>query len=311
VKPLVSLVIPMMNEAEGVDLLFAALMPVLESQPYTFEIVVVNDGSQDATLEKLKALQQRLTNLVVVDLSRNFGKEAALVAGFANTKGEAVITLDADLQDSPHLIGEMLVKWQEGYEVVSVVRKHRKEDTWLHRLNVGLFYRLINMVSEVKITPNIRDYRLMCREAVDAFVSLPERSRFNKGLFAWLGFKEYQISQELQDRAAGKTKWNFKKLLGLAINGVVSFSSAPLRIWCYVGFGTAFFAFIYGVWIVVSTLIFGVKTQGYPSMLAVILLFSGLNMLSVGILGEYIARIFNETKQRPLYLIRKIYRSQD
>lgn len=309
-KTLISLVIPMMNEAEGIDLLFKTLNPVLNSLPYDFEIVVVNDGSQDNTIDKLLFLQKTLSSLVIVDLSRNFGKEAALVAGFANTTGQAVITLDADLQDSPYLIAEMLQKWQEGYEVVSVVRKHRLEDTWLHRLNVSLFYRSINFMSETKITPNIRDYRLMCREAVNAFLNLPERSRFNKGLFAWIGFKEYQIFQELGDRAAGKSKWNFKKLLGLAVNGIVSFSSTPLRIWCYVGFITALFAFLYGIWTIISTLLFGVKTHGYASMLTIILFFSGLNMLSVGILGEYIARIFNETKQRPLYLVRKIYRRE-
>lgn len=306
--PCVSIVIPMMNEAEGIDLLFQTLLPILTSLSYQFEIVVVNDGSTDATLEKLRAWQTDLKNLVIVDLSRNFGKEAALVAGFTNTTGEAVITLDADLQDSPHLITEMLQKWQEGYEIVSVVRKHRIDDTWLHRINVGVFYRVINAISEVKITPNIRDYRLMCREAVNAFINLPERSRFNKGLFAWLGFKEAQIYQELQDRAAGKSKWNFRKLLGLAVSGIVSFSSAPLRIWCYVGFITAFFAFLYGIFIIIQTLLFGAHTPGYASLITIILFFSGLNMLSVGILGEYIARIFTETKQRPLYLVRKVYR---
>ncbi len=308
-KPKISIVIPMMNEAEGIHYLFATLIPILQNLPYTFEIVVVNDGSTDSTLQKLQDLQKNLPNLIVVDLSRNFGKEAALVAGFKNTTGDAAITLDADLQDSPHLIGEMIQKWQEGYEIVSVVRKHRSEDTFLHRMNVKLFYKTINMMSDTKITPNIRDYRLMCREAVDAFVNLPERSRFNKGLFAWLGFKEYQIFQELGDRAAGTSKWNFRKLLGLAVNGIISFSSAPLRIWCYIGFLTAFCAFIYGLFIIIRTLVFGVQVHGYASLVVFILFFSGLNMLSVGILGEYIARIFNETKQRPLYLIRKIYRA--
>lgn len=305
---LVSIVIPMMNEAEGIDLLFNTLLPILNPLSYEFEIVIINDGSTDTTLEKLIAYQKTLKNMVIVDLSRNFGKEAALVAGFAHAQGDAVITLDADLQDSPHLITQMLEKWQEGYEIVSVVRKHRVEDTWLHRLNVGLFYRIINSISDVKITPNIRDYRLMCRSAVNAFINLPERSRFNKGLFAWLGFKEYQLHQELQNRAAGKSKWNFRKLMGLAINGIVSFSSAPLRIWCYVGFITAFFAFMYGAFTIIKTLLFGIHTPGYASIITIVLFFSGLNMLSVGILGEYIARIFTETKQRPLYLVRAVYR---
>jgi glycosyltransferase involved in cell wall biosynthesis len=304
---MISVVIPMKDEAGGIDALFSVLLPIMDALKRPYEIVVVNDGSRDETLAKLLAYQGKIKQLVILDLSRNFGKEAALTAGFAHAKGDAVITLDADLQDSPELISEMVQKWEEGYEVVTVVRKHRQEDTWLHRQNVKLFYKIINVISEIKITPNVRDYRLMCRQAVDAFVSLPERSRFNKGLFAWLGFKEFQIEQELKERYHGKSKWRFRKLLAFALDGITSFSSAPLKIWSYVGFFTALLAFLYGVFEIVKTLVFGIITPGYPSTLVVILFFSGLNMLSIGMLGEYIARVYIETKQRPLYIVRKKY----
>jgi glycosyltransferase involved in cell wall biosynthesis len=303
----VSIVVPMMNEEASLDVFFSTLLPVLAKLPVPFEIVIVNDGSRDSTLEKLIAYQTTLSNLVVVDLSRNFGKEAALTAGFAHAVGEAVIVLDADLQDPPELILQMFKKWQEGYEVVAVVRADRAGDGFWHRTHVGLFYRIMNMMSNTKIKPNVRDYRLMCRAAVDAFLSLRERARFNKGLFAWLGFREFYIYQELQDRVAGETKWNFKKLFGFAIDGITSFSTAPLRIWTYFGVLTALCAFLFGVFIIVKTLIFGVITPGWTSTVAIILFFSGLNMLSIGILGEYVGRVFLETKQRPLFIVRKVY----
>lgn len=309
--PDLSVVIPMMNEAPALDRLFNRLMPVLSGLPCSYEIVIVNDGSRDDTLTKLIALQKKHPMLVVVDLSRNFGKEAALTAGFSEAKGEAVIVLDADLQDPPELILQMVQKWKEGFEIVSIVRQDRHDDRFFHRLFVSFFYRMINKMSETQITPNVRDYRLMCRAAVDAFLSLKERARFNKGLFAWLGFKECHIYQELQSRVAGETKWSFKKLFRFAIDGITSFSTAPLRIWTYVGFLTASFAFLYGLFIIVKTLLFGIEMPGYASIAVIVLFFSGLNMLSIGILGEYIGRIFLETKQRPLFIIRKVYAGAD
>ncbi len=305
--PEISIVVPMMNEEDSLDSFFARLLPVLAQLTQTYEIVIVNDGSRDATLEKLTAHQKNIPQLVVVDLSRNFGKEAALTAGFSEARGEAVIVLDADLQDPPELILQMVEKWQAGYEVVAVVRKDRSGDRFFHRANVGFFYKFINMMSDTKIKPNVRDYRLMCRAAVDAFLSLKERTRFNKGLFAWLGFREYYIYQELHDRVAGSTKWNFRKLFSFAIDGITSFSTTPLRIWTYIGFATACFAFLLGLFMIVKTLLFGVITPGWTSTMVVILFFSGLNMLSVGILGEYVGRVFIETKQRPLFIIRKVY----
>ena len=307
VQPTLSIVVPMMNEEDSLDSFFSRLLPVLSQLTQSYEIVIVNDGSRDTTLEKLTQYQKTLSNLVVVDLSRNFGKEAALTAGFSEARGDAVIVLDADLQDPPELILQMVEKWQQGYEVVAVVRKDRSGDRFMHRTNVGFFYKFINMLSDTQIKPNVRDYRLMCRTAVDAFLSLKERTRFNKGLFAWLGFREYYIYHELHDRVAGSTKWNFKKLFRFAIDGITSFSSAPLRIWTYIGFATAFFAFLLGLFMLIKTLLYGVITPGWTSTIVVILFFSGLNMLSVGILGEYVGRVFIETKQRPIFIIRKVY----
>ncbi|MCX7122190.1 MAG: glycosyltransferase family 2 protein [Gammaproteobacteria bacterium] len=306
-QPALSIVVPMMNEEDSLDSFFARILPVLDQLTLTHELIIVNDGSRDATLEKLTAYQKKYKNLIIVDLSRNFGKEAALTAGFSEARGEAVIVLDADLQDPPELILQMVVKWQEGYEVVAVVRKDRSGDHFLHRSNVRFFYKFINMMSDTQIKPNVRDYRLMCRSAVNAFLSLKERTRFNKGLFAWLGFREYYIYQELHDRVAGSTKWDFKKLLSFAIDGITSFSTTPLRIWTYIGFSTAFLAFLLGLFMIIKTLLFGVITPGWTSTIVVILFFSGLNMLSVGILGEYVGRVFIETKQRPIFIIRKVY----
>ncbi len=300
----------MMNEEGSIPVLFKALTPVLAKLSLPYELIIVNDGSSDQTLNKLLEHQKTSPQLSIIDLSRNFGKEAALTCGLAHATGDAVINLDADLQDSPELILTMIQKWQEGYEMVTVVRQDRKEDTLMHRLFVTLFYRFINKMSEVKIPPNVRDYRLMSRACLNAYLELKERTRFNKGLFAWIGFREYQILQPLNERAVGSSKWSFKKLFKFAIDGITSFGSTPLRIWSYIGLTTALFAFIYGIYITIKTLIFGNPTPGYTSMLAVILFFSGLNMLSVGIMGEYIARIFIETKARPLYVIRNIHRAE-
>lgn len=306
---LISIVIPMFNEASGLHLFFERLKPIRAGLNVPSELVVVNDGSTDDTLSGLITLQKSIPQMRVIDLSRNFGKEAALSCGLAHAKGDAIINLDADLQDSPELITEMIQKWQEGYDMVTVVREDRKNDSWLHRLWVKSFYTLINKISDVKITPNVRDYRLMSRACLNAYLELKERSRFNKGLFAWIGFKEYQIKQPLAERAMGKSKWRFTKLFAFALDGITSLSSAPLRIWSYIGFFTAFLAFLYGIFTVVKTLVFGIHTPGYASILTFILFFSGLNMLSVGILGEYIARVFTEVKGRPLYIVRNVYES--
>lgn len=304
---LLSIVVPMFNEAEGLNLLFDRLQSVRAHLGIDSELVIVDDGSTDNTLENLIILQKRTPKLRIIELSRNFGKESALACGLAHAKGNAVINLDADLQDSPEIILEMLDRWQEGYDMVSVVRHDRSADSWLHRSLVKVFYRLLNKISEIKITPNIRDYRLMSRAALNAYLELKECNRFNKGLFAWIGFKEYRIAQPFAERAAGKSKWHFTRLFTFALDGIISLSSTPLRIWSYFGFSTALLAFIYGLFIIVKTLIFGIQTRGYASIITIVLFFSGLNMLSVGILGEYIARIFNESKNRPLYIIRHIH----
>jgi polyisoprenyl-phosphate glycosyltransferase len=306
-KKLLSIVIPMFNEADGMNILFERIELIRKMLPLVSELIIVNDGSTDSTETDLLSAQKRIFNLRIIELSRNFGKEAALACGLEHAKGEAVINLDADLQDSPEIIIEMVSKWQEGFDIVSVVRESRKEDSCIYRFFVKCFYGIFNKISEIKITPNIRDFRLMSRSALNAYLELKERNRFNKGLFAWIGFKEYKIIQPFYKRAAGASKWHFIKLFNFALDGITSLSSAPLRIWSYVGFFTASLAFIYGIFIVIKTLIFGIDSPGYASIISIILFFSGLNMLSIGVLGEYMARIFNETKQRPLYIVRQIH----
>lgn len=309
-NPLISIVVPMFNEAQGLEFFFEKLQAIRAKLNLPSELIVVNDGSTDTTLTHLLALGSQIANLRVIELSRNFGKEAALTCGLEHAKGAAIINLDADLQDNPELILDMIAKWQEGFDIVTIVRESRDEDAWLYKFMVKSFYYLFNKMSEIKITPHIRDFRLMSRIALNAYLGLKEHNRFNKGLFAWIGFKEYQIMQPYSERVAGASKWRFTKLLAFALDGITSLSSTPLRIWSYVGFFIAACAFIYGLFIIIKTLLFGIDTPGYASIITVILFFCGLNMLSIGVLGEYIARIFNETKQRPLYIIRHIHEQQ-
>lgn len=303
----VSLVCPMHNEEEVLPLFFETVVPLLEACTQSYELIVVNDGSTDQTLALLVALQQHQSGLRVVDLSRSFGKEAALTAGLAHACGQAVIMIDADLQDPPELIPEMVKQWHEGYDVVTHVRSNRDGDGFVKRTTANLFYALINKISDIAITPNAGDYRLLSRQALDAFLNLNERTRFNKGLFQWLGFDEKQLHEARANRASGQSKWNYRKLFSLAIDGVTSFSSLPLKIWSWLGFTLAVGALFYGLVIVVRTLVYGVDQPGYASMMAVILFFNGVTLIGIGILGEYVSRIFIESKQRPLYVVRKVY----
>ncbi len=302
-----SVVCPMANEEDMLTIFFDRVRPLIESCSDAWEIVVVNDGSTDQTLAQLIKLRGSMPQLRIVDLSRNFGKEAALTAGLAHAQGEAVIMIDADLQDPPELIPEMVACWREGYDVVTHVRSNRDSDSVLKRTTAGAFYSIINKISDTEITPNAGDYRLLARGALEAFLSLEERTRFNKGLFEWLGFREKQLLRARADRAEGHTKWNYRKLYSFAIDGITSFSSLPLKIWSWLGFGLALGALLYGVVIVVRTMVFGVDQPGYASMMTVILFFNGVTLIGIGIMGEYLARIFIETKRRPLYIVRKVY----
>lgn len=304
---MISIIIPMKNEAEGLGLLFSNLMPVLEGCQHTFEIIAVNDGSTDDTLPRLLEFQKTIPRLRIMDLSRNFGKEAALTAGMAAAQGVAAIPIDADLQDPTELIPQMIAKWEEGYEMVIAAHNDRSQDSFLKRLFSQNFYRIFNLFSNIHLIPNAGDFRLFDRKIINAFLSLPERTRFNKGLFAWLGFRWCIIPHVRPERAAGQSKWNYKKLFQFAVDGITSFSAVPLKMFGYIGFLTATCALLYGLFVIINTLLHGNPVPGYPSLIALILFFGGLNMIGIGILGEYVSRIFIETKQRPLYVIRDFY----
>lgn len=302
--PTLSLVVPMRNEEEGLAVFFDRVRGVLRKMEVDWEIVCVNDGSTDATWDRLQEFREADERIRLIDLSRNFGKENALSAGLDYVNGDAVVPLDADLQDPPELIPEMLDKWLEGYDVVLAVRSDRSSDSPAKRWTSRAFYRVFSLVSSVNMTENAGDFRLMDRRVVQALRQMPERNRFMKGMFAWLGFRQAKVYFTRPVRAQGDSKWSFWRLWNLALDGVFSFSTVPLRIWSYIGVTLSFFAMIYLLQVVVKTLLYGADLPGYPSMIAVILFFNGVILLGFGIMGEYLARIFIEVKQRPVYLVR-------
>lgn len=302
-----SIVIPMFNEAAGLTALFdrlrQALMPVAEN----YEIVCINDGSTDSTLADLLRQRETDTRVVVIDLARNFGKELALTAGLAQARGQAVIPIDADLQDPPELIESMVARWREGYDVVYARRRSRRGETRLKLASAGAFYRFINRLSEIPIPENTGDYRLMDRRVVDTLNAMPERTRFMKGLFAWAGFRQIALDFDRDPRRSGDTKWNYLKLWRHALDGITSFSSKPLKVWTYMGLSVALVAFIYMVYLITRTIFVGVDVPGYASLIVIVLFLGGVNLIGIGVLGEYIGRIFVEVKSRPLYVIRQKY----
>jgi glycosyltransferase involved in cell wall biosynthesis len=310
-RPLVSIVTPFYNEGEGVKHFYQVMAQTMGNlTDFDFEIICVDDGSRDNTLEQLVSISKTDPRVTVLEFSRNFGKEAAMTAGIDATTGDCVIPIDADLQDPPALIAEMLKKWQDGAEVVLAKRVDRSSDSYAKRTTAVMFYRLHNALSHLQIPENVGDYRLMDRAVVDALKQLPERQRFMKGLFAWVGFKTVTIEYSRDARLAGETKFSGWKLLNFAIEGITSFSLMPLKIWIYVGLAGALFAFLYATFIILRTLIFGIDLPGYASLLVVTLFFGSLQLISLGVIGEYIGRIYFESKQRPLYLIRKKYSSK-
>ena len=307
----ISVIIPMMDEEESLPTLFGRLVPILRALERSYEIVVVNDGSTDGTLAALRRLQGSNPEIVVIDLSRNFGKEAALTAGLFHARGKAVIPIDADLQDPPELIARMVEKWDGGSEVVLAVRSQRDADSWVKRRTAETFYRIMNAVGEISIPPNAGDFRLMDRKVVEALKALPERTRFNKGIFAWLGFRTDVVEYERPAREAGATKWKYRKLWAFALDGITSFSSAPLRAWSYIGGAISAFAFFYGLYIIFKVVVLGQRdTPGYASIMAVMLFSNGIILIGLGVIGEYLSRVFIETKGRPLFIIRDIYQGE-
>lgn len=301
-----SVIVPVLNEQDSLTAFIGQVKPLLELAAQHYEILFIDDGSTDATLAQLQALNQEDPRIRYVSFSRNFGKEAALTAGLAHAKGDAVIPMDVDLQDPPELIPEFVRLWQEeGYDMVYGVRASRPEDSAAKRATANGFYRLFNRITHSPIPGNAGDYRLMSRRVVDVLLKLPERNRFMKGLYAWAGFKSKGVPYQRPSRHAGESKFSFWKLWNFALDGLVGFSSIPLRVWSYVGASVALIAFVYMVMLIASVLVGGRDVPGYASLMSVVLFFGGMQLLSIGILGEYIARLFIEVKGRPLYVVQE------
>ncbi len=304
--PVLSVVVPFHNEEETVDLFFERLEAVLSRLTPSYEIVCVDDGSQDGTLEALMRHQRRNGRIVIVELSRNFGKDAAISAGLDHARGRAIVFIDSDLQDPPELIEPMFAKWLQGHEVVYARRRERRSDGLVKRFTAWAFYRVYNAIAEVPIPLDTGDFRLIDRKVADVLRQLPERTRFMKGLFAWVGFRQASVEYDRPERAAGRTKWNLWKLWNFALDGLTSASTVPLRVWSYVGLLIAAFSFLYALYIIGKTLVLGVDVPGYASLMTVVLFLGGLNIIATGILGEYLGRVHRETLQRPLYIVREV-----
>ncbi|WP_107670971.1 glycosyltransferase family 2 protein [Cyanothece sp. BG0011] len=303
----ISIIVPCYNEEEGLDLLFKRLFTVLNQLDLSYEIVCIDDGSQDRTLERLIDYHRRYQAVKVISLSRNFGKDIALTAGLENAQGQAIIPIDADLQDPPELIEQLIEKWRQGYDVVYGKRRSRQGESWLKKTTANAFYRIISRISSVPIPRDTGDFRLLDRRVVDAIKTMPERTRFMKGLFAWVGFKQTYIVYDRPNRLQGTTKWNYWKLWNFALDGITSFSLVPLKVWSYLGLFLSLLAFTYGSFLIIRTIILGIDVPGYASLMVTILFIGGVQLITLGILGEYLGRIYEETKQRPLYLVRERY----
>jgi glycosyltransferase involved in cell wall biosynthesis len=300
----ITVVVPMFNEADCVDLFFDRIEPVLDGLGGGYDIVCVDDGSNDDTVARLIAHRARNPAIKVLCLSRNFGKDIALSAGLDHAHGDAVVIIDADLQDPPELIPELHTRWLEGYDVAYAARASRSSDTLAKRTSASWFYRLYNHLTDIRIPNDAGDFRLLDRRVVEALRRLPERNRFMKGLYAWAGFRQIGVPYARQPRQAGATKWGYWKLWNFALDGITSFSSVPLRIWTYVGLMISVFAFTYAGYLILRTLIMGVDVPGYASLMVSVLLIGGLNLFTLGIIGEYLGRMYTEVKSRPLYLVR-------
>ncbi len=305
----ISLVVPVYNEEESIQTFIDTIDKELEPLRDKLQIVFVNDGSRDKTRQVIESVIKTEPRVTLVNLARNFGKEAAMTAGLFHARGDAVVPMDVDLQDPPKLILEFVRLWQEeGYDTVYGVRTDRNADTPMKRLTAGGFYRLFNAVSTTtRIPENAGDFRLMDRRVVEVIKQLPERNRFMKGLFAWAGFNSIGVPYERPARAAGETKFNYWKLWNFALDGFFSFSSWPLRVWSYIGAGVALLSFIYMLVIITKVIFFGIDSPGYASLMCVILFLGGMQLISIGVIGEYLGRMFLEVKQRPVFVIEGVY----
>ena len=302
-RPYLSLVVPVFNEEGVIDAFCARVIPTLEQISPDWEIVFVNDGSRDGTVAAVARQHQAEPRIALVSLSRNFGKEIAMTAGLDAARGEAVVIIDVDLQDPPEVIPELVAKWREGNDVVFARRLEREGETFLKRLTAYGFYRALNAIADRPIPADVGDFRLMSRRAVDALLRLRERHRFMKGLYSWIGFRQAEVPYVRAPRAAGTSKFNYWRLWNFSIEGFTSFSIRPLQAASYFGFAIAVLSVIYGTFMIIRTLLYGNPVAGYPSLLVVVLFLGGVQLISLGVIGEYLGRVFNETKQRPLYLV--------
>ena len=307
-KKLISVLIPAYNEEEVLDMLMERLGKLAADQPkYSWEFMFVNDGSRDRTLEIIKQYAERDTRVSYINLSRNFGKETAMIAGFDHVRGDAVVNIDADLQDPPELIPQMIKYWEDGYDDVFARRRSRAGESFVKKLTSQMYYKVLQRSTRIPIQIDTGDFRLLDRRCIDALKQFRESERYTKGMFSWIGYKKKKILYDRDPRAAGTTKWNYGKLVNLAIDGITSFTTAPLRVSTYVGFIVSVVAFVYILYLLIRPL-FGVPTGGgYSSTMAAILFLGGVQLLSLGIIGEYVGRIFNETKNRPLYFVEEYH----
>jgi glycosyltransferase involved in cell wall biosynthesis len=306
-EKLISIICPIYNEEESIVYFLENINQLFKNIKYNYEIIFINDGSFDNSLNILLDIQKKQKNIKIIDFSRNFGKEQALTAGLDFCKGDAIIPIDVDLQDPPELIYDFIEYWEKGEDIVLGKRINRTEDSCFKAMTANLFYKFHNKISDINIPENVGDFRLISRKVAESIKLLPENQRFMKGIFSWVGYNTKIIEYSRQKRNFGKSKFNGWKLWNFALDGITSFSTLPLKIWTYVGFVVSFIAFIYANFIIFNVILKGTEVPGYASTIVIVLFLGGLQLMGIGILGEYIGRIFMETKKRPLYIINKIY----
>ncbi len=305
-KKLVTILVPAYNEQEVLHLLYDRLEKLMnENTNYDFEVLLVNDGSKDRTFEIMKELREKDKRFCYLNLSRNYGKETAMIAGLDYCKGDAVVIIDADLQDPPELIPEMIKYWEEGYDDVYAKRKSREGETWLKKFTSKMYYRVLQGFTRIEIQKDTGDFRLLDRRCVEALKSMRENQRYTKGLFSIIGYNKKEILYDRDPRAAGQTKWNYGKLIDLSIDGITSFTTSPLRWAALIGCGVSVIGFVYMLYIIIKTIVTGIDVPGYASLMVVILFLGGIQLIFLGIIGEYLGRTFNESKHRPLYFIER------
>ncbi len=303
-KKLITILVPAYNEQEVLPMLYERLTKLIDGMPnYNFEVLFVNDGSKDDTLKIIMELREKDKRICYVNLSRNYGKETAMIAGLDYSKGDAVVIIDADLQDPPELIPEMVKYWEEGYDDIYAKRRSRKGETFLKKFTSKMYYKVLQSFTRIDIGKDAGDFRLLDRRCVEALKKMRESQRYTKGLYSWIGYNKKEILFDRDPRAAGKTKWNYGKLVNLSIDGITSFTTAPLRWATFFGIGISFIGFIYMIYTIIKTIVKGIEVPGYASTIVIILFLGGIQLVFLGVIGEYLGRAFYETKERPLYFI--------